>query len=198
MPGRKRLPKMKAKIALTLAIVGLLIVAAIHFHSSRLADESQAIASAASKDRARNATFDQDNGIMSRRDAAKLSRISTSIQQSRTVSDQDLAWILALLKGPPLKDTPGNRANLQSVVLLNLWYLTKLTPRQQGEVTQAALPLLSSSQSTARMHGLFLIRISRNRQALPLVEPLLSDRNKEVSQFAAKLYSALKGTPTGA
>ena len=176
---------MNRRIPLLLVIIGLLLTFGIGAAIYRAVSRHDTEASKTSG----IAQYDQDNGVMSRKDAAELARISNRVEHSGTITDPDLDWVLQLFDGPPLQDTPSKRELLQATILLHIYGLKTPTSYQSDKMLRAALPLLPSRTRGVRLHGVQLIYLSDNPQARIYVEPLIHDPDPQVSKTATMVIN---------
>ncbi len=126
----------------------------------------------------------QEQGIETQSDYIRFKQIETQIKQTKSISDSDLEWMLALMKKPSTHPEIVVPDVLAVIDLLKI-----MTPSQKQSIFDAAVPLLTSNSSTDTYH--FIPQTAANvlghlgdAKAIPYLQPLLNNPDPDVRERA--------------
>lgn len=128
-------------------------------------------------------------GVMSQQDFVKYDVTSHGASRTGTISDGDLAWMLALAKSTPTKQGLNNTGILHSLIFDEFRMINHLTPPQKEEIMQATLPLTSSTDALDQTEAASVLYALDDSRAVPYLRPMLNSPDPQVRYHA---YLALK------
>jgi len=133
--------------------------------------------------------------IVSMEDGLRLQTISRGVAQSHTITDDDLDWMLMLLKSASQTDgqTVGRTAKPIELKMLDLGTLQlvkETTPQQQDKVFSALLPLLYGNDTINKGEADLTLAAFKVTKAIPYIQPQLKDPNRGVRRDAASAMKA--------
>lgn len=139
--------------------------------------------------------------LMTEDDFVRSCYMSGSVKDTHKISDDDLVWVFEAMKHPTVSYTGVNWWMSRNATLLSSWkYLTDTTPEQRDKIYQAACLYIpnSGSQHKALLSkdekwiGQFLLGLSRDKRAIPLLQGLLQDPDSEIRERSSQMISQLK------
>lgn len=117
----------------------------------------------------------------------RIKSISNGLEKTGIISDSDLDFLLKASQSKPVNGVAGNDAELRvRVRLLALSpfvQVRQFTPLQQNKILAAVTPLLASSNRMDKDIALHVLG-HLNSQAIPYIEPLTRDADRETRQRA--------------
>lgn len=149
--------------------------------------------------------------MMSQEDYRRIVQIDRSINQTNTISDEDLNWWIQLIKRPSSTERGQRTASTRRLVALsdNWGFLTKATPQQRDELFDLAktylspqpAPLLNetsriSASGFDKIFAVDLLECLNEKRAAPLLIPFLSrDSTSILRRISQRLLKKWNSQP---
>lgn len=131
------------------------------------------------------------NGEMSKQDYLNFERIEVSAERRGLITEEDLDWILNLLRTSTKSDNPDAPELRRLDVAIILRNVKNLTPAQEDRVYHAVSVLLASSNKSDKIGAIAVMKNIKDRRALPTLTHLLEDNDPTVQSLARKAIQAI-------
>jgi len=128
----------------------------------------------------------EDEGVMYKSEYVKEEQLWKSIQESGTISDADLAWVVQMLKIPgPKKDTLPREIRRGRFFGL-LKEVKNYTPSQKEIVFQTMTTYVTNPNRIDKLWSIAVFRHLKDTRAVAFITPLLNDSDPAVRREAAR------------
>ncbi len=130
-------------------------------------------------------------GVMYKSEYIKEEQLWKSIQESGTISDADLAWVIHMLEIPgPKKDTLPREIRRGRFFGL-LKEVKNYTPSQKEVVFQTMTTYVTNSNRIDKLWSVAVFRHLKDTRAIAFITPLLNDSDPAVRRESARTVKVI-------